>query len=110
MQTNQINPIIKTAEKLSCALASNTFSDDKKDALLEILCVLENEANISASHSELIKIAYPLMIKKLNIQYGKGFHQAINAIIESEERGSDDFEIELNKQMEKSVLDAEVIK
>lgn len=90
------NPIIvKTAERLRCALKSESFPDDKKDALYEVLCVLENEANVHASHEDLIKISYPLMIKTLNEQYGRGLHHAITAIIESEERGNKAFASEL---------------
>ncbi len=110
---HQTPEITKTAERLSCALASDNFSEGKKDALLEILCVLESEAGVCASHAELIKIAYPLMIEALNVQYGCGVHHAIRAIIESEERNNEAFEIELNQSQETDVLDvldAEVIR
>ncbi len=113
--TNQseLPEITITAKRLSCALASDNFSEDKKDALLEILCVLESEAGVSSSHAELIKIAYPLMIKALNVQYGCGIHDAIRAIIESEERNNEAFENEVNQPQETDVidvLDAEVIR
>jgi len=110
---HQTPEITKTAERLSCALASDNFSEDKKDALIEILSVLESEAGIYASHAELIKIAYPLMINNLNIEYGCGLHHAIQAIIESEERGNEAFETELNRPRKASVsdvLDAEAIR
>ena len=91
--TQQTAHIINTAEIISVALASDNFPEDKKDALLEVLCLLESESGVGASHEALIKFAYPLMIEALNVQYGRGIHHAIRAIIESEERNNEAFEM-----------------
>ncbi len=93
------------AQKIKTALASDNFSEDKKDALLEILLVLENATDVNASHPSLITISYPLMLGAINQKYGLGLHHAIQAIIESEERNNEAFEIELKQSQETDVLD-----
>jgi hypothetical protein len=84
------------ARRIFLALTSENFNATKAEAIGDILSNLVTESGIAADHSQLIEIAYPVMIQALPFEYGRGIHHAIKSIIHSEVLDNETLESEFD--------------
>lgn len=71
------------ANKLSHILASDKLTDEAKDAFGSIIFNAGNEVNLAVDDPELVKIAFPKIIKALPFEYGKAIVHALTALLDS---------------------------
>ncbi len=70
--------------KICHVLASPKVSEDTKEAFRSIILEAANEAGISGGGDpELVKIAFPKIIKALDFEYGRGIYHALTSLLDS---------------------------
>lgn len=80
---NEAQSLRIMAKQLSYVFNSDDVSDDAKNVIEDVLINVCNEIGLGITSPELIEMAFPLIIKSLNFNYGLGIYDALRALLES---------------------------
>lgn len=72
-----------TANKIRHALASDKIPTSSKHAIEDIISDATAESDVYIFHPDLVKLAFPMIMRELDFNYGKGILHSIQNILET---------------------------